>query len=609
MQPRIIIYPIADVSGAAIHLITSAKNLAPEYRYLTIRLKLEQQRLNTWSSEVGLQKYIDREAEDLSPDLLGLNRAIVYETIYQIQNLVTDFIKYQKKFGVLVPDDIEPVGGVCMVNHMDDGSLGKFPDITNFLEKQARSLPFIKGLPKRLKWAAFHREKYERLISRLGGFNDVLIDLVDSNARNAIGQSMRESNATILHLHSKIDDLLQLFEALIPGKAITRPANLAAAFQPSSLSNAQHKRDLAGLAYFKAVNISIEKNVDITGNGQRTTRRHTQAFKIARSDIVLINDVKNIDGRCEANYRPEGGQLTKRVWVEWREYDPLMQVQPSLSPSRVDNLVSLLSEEHKPDLLRVPQCVGYFDSPRCKENNYRIGRLGFVFEKPSPLSASPISLRSLIELRTKPLLTERIALAKAIANCLMSLHSVNWLHKAICSQNIIFFPKDDYKIEYSTPYLSGFGYARPAFREDMTEKMSDNPEADMYRHPLLHGLGPYEGRQGFKRTFDIYSLGVVLVEIANWQAIEAVLRIEDPSTLSTSASKAIQSRLLGEECLLKSVGASAGERFRRATRNCLDSMIALGVGHLDDEMNVQVAAKVSKSFYHEVLLPLEEIQT
>ena len=91
----------------------------------------------------------------------------------------------------------------------------------------------------------------------------------------------------------------------------------------------------------------------------------------------------------------------------------------------------------------------------------------------------------------------------------MSLHSVNWLHKGLRSHSIVFLSDKDGDVDYACPFLSGFGYARPAFRADMTEIPSQNPEYHMYRHPRMHGLGPWEGRQGFKRTLDMYSLGVV----------------------------------------------------------------------------------------------------
>lgn len=282
---------------------------------------------------------------------------------------------------------------------------------------------------------------------------------------------------------------------------------------------------------------------------------------------------------------------------------------PDLSLSRVDKLASLLCNPQKPRFLRVPHCLGYFDDARSKENNYRRGRLGFVFQKPTAPTASPVSLKHLLQNKTKPLLTDRVALATAIAKCIMSLHSVNWLHKAIRSDNVLFFPEDVSYIDYSCPFLSGFGYARPAFREDMTELPSQNPEHDMYRHPRTHGLGPWEGRQGFKRTFDIYSLGILLVEIANWETIDKVLALPEPSALDDSKLKSIRTDLLDRKTHMKRIGSEAGGRFRDATRSCLGSPVALDIGILDDETNDRVASKISLNFYHRVLKPLEEIRT
>ena len=56
------------------------------------------------------------------------------------------------------------------------------------------------------------------------------------------------------------------------------------------------------------------------------------------------------------------------------------------------------------------------------------------------------------------------------------------------------------------------------------------------------------------------------------------------------------------------LGMHAGARFRDATMSCLDTKAALDVGYLDDETNVEVAAKLSRNFYQKVLRPLEEIK-
>jgi hypothetical protein len=534
-----------------------------------------------------------------------MSRNMVLDTLVQFHAVALDFIKCKDRWDQLVADEDDHSYSEALKDNAVEWSLRQFPDILDFMEKPRRSIPLFQGLPKKLKWAASSKDKYEKLINKFRELNDVLIDLVDSDARVAIRESTRQTNTTILHLHSKIDELVVLTKAWLPDTP-----NISSTSSPSSshFLDAQQRYSLSGLAYFKAISTSVENNTYFNSCYPVVEGRQLEAMKLARSDVQLFSALDATSDRCEADYQP-AGKLRRRVWVEWREYDSIFEGHSGLNPSRIDKLVALLSNPQKPDLLRVPHCLGYFDDARNKENNYRRGRLGFVFEKPTDPTVSPVSLRELLKTQSKPLLTERVALAKAIANCLMSLHSVNWLHKGLRSHNIIFFPESGRAISYSDPYLSGFGYARPAFREDMTEVPSQNPEHDMYRHPRTHRLGPWEGRQGFKRTFDIYSLGVVLVEIANWQSIDEVLKITDPSSLDDDALAGIQRQLLDTKAYKKTIGANAGARFQSATFSCLDSAAALDVGFLDDETDMHVTAKLSQNFYHRVIKPLEEIQT
>lgn len=584
-------------------MISSARNLEPEHKYLTVRLRLEQQRLYNWSSEVGLIKYLENDENTTTKGLMGMNHNTVLETLKQLYGLALDFVKCKDKCARLVPDEDDK--SHSQAHDAVEWGLNRFPDLMVFLKKPRPSVSLLHGLPKRLKWAGFYRDQYEKLINRFRDFNDTLIDLVDSDARVAIRESTRETNTTILHLHTKIDELVTLTKALMP-ETPTGSANSSPT--ASHFSDVQQKDDLLRLAYFKAVSTKVENNSYFTSDYPEIEGRQLTEFKIGRSDIELYSSLDATSDRSEAEYHPLG-KPRQRVWIEWRECDPIFEVHPNIKPSRIDKLVALLSDPQKPDLLRVPHCLGYFDDPKSKENGNRRSRLGFVFEKPTNPTASPISLRNLLKTRSKPLLTERVALAKAISKCLMSLHSVNWLHKSLRSHNVIFFPEAGNTINYACPYLSGFGYARPTFREDMTEIPSQNPEHDMYRHPRTHGLGPWEGRQGFKRTFDIYSLGIILVELANWETIDEVLNMADLSSVDDESLAGIQRQLLDKKAYMRNVGANAGARFRNATFSCLDSAAALDVDRLDDETDIYIAAKLSQNFYHRVVKPLEEIQT
>jgi len=590
-------------------LITSAKNLEPEYKYLSLRLRLEEQRLFNWSSETGLLEHLHGDESIPRRDLMGLSRSTVLDTLIQIHALTVEFIENKDKYGGLVPDD-GAVGDFEAHNeYLFTKDYDQLPRFVHFPKKTKLAKSVLHNWPKRLKWACFYKDDYEKLINKVRLLNDVLIDLVDSDARVAIRQSTRETNTTVLHLHTRIDELVQLTKALLPDGATSLSKFAFSMSQCGNIADIQEKGHFASLAFFKAVNTSVEDNTYFNLQSPAVEGRAIGDLKLTKSDFHILPNFEDGSNRCEAEYQATG-RSKRRVWIEWREYDPISLAQPVLKPSRIDKLIALLSDPTKPELLRVPLCLGYFDDPRSKENDYRRGRLGFVFEKPTAMDGGPVSLRQLLRSQPRPLLTERVALAKAVSSCLMSLHSVNWLHKGLRSHNIIFFPEDpgerDY-IDFSCPFLSGFGYARPAFREDMTELPPQNPEYDMYKHPKIQRLGPWEGRQGFKRTFDIYSLGIVFTEIANWQTIDSFLDLGNPKSLHDTDLAEIQTKLLGEKGYMQIVGAHAGSRFRDATLSCLDSKTALDVGFLDDEADVHVAAKLSRNFYHKVLRPLEEI--
>ena len=60
----------------------------------------------------------------------------------------------------------------------------------------------------------------------------------------------------------------------------------------------------------------------------------------------------------------------------------------------------------------------------------------------------------------------------------------------------------------------------------------------------------------------------MLVEIANWLAIDEVFDLGDPKTLDDPTLADIQRRLLDEKVHMNNIGSSAGCRFRDATFSC-----------------------------------------
>ena len=274
--------------------------------------------------------------------------------------------------------------------------------------------------------------------------------------------------------------------------------------------------------------------------------------------------------------------------------------------------------------MRAPNCLGFFDnfegvdfddsedsdSETRHDGSLPSYRFGLVFEKPRGAQGirNIISLQALISDQPCPTLTRRIELAKALAHCLLSLHSVNWLHKGFRTDNVLYYQAAQgmESIDWAAPLISGFEYARPSLKDEMTELPSTSRDHNLYRHPDAQGAQPSDDRIGFRKSFDIYSLGIVLIEIALWRGIAGVLNIIQPKLKNT---KIIRSRLLEDHGTLNAVAASMGERYYEATRCCITGPLGLGLESLDNETDDVASVKLMRNFFEKVVLRLNEIRT
>jgi len=136
----------------------------------------------------------------------------------------------------------------------------------------------------------------------------------------------------------------------------------------------------------------------------------------------------------------------------------------------------------------------------------------FILEMPRELGDTPSCLRSVLHRSTHEPhpLEERVLLARQIANAVIFVHNLNFVHKNMRPETILVFPNPGKVL--GTPFLVGFQMFRSA--DGVTYRAGDDSwSKNLYRHPSRQGTHP---DNIYRMQHDIYSLGVILLEIGLW---------------------------------------------------------------------------------------------
>ena len=488
-------------------LFADAQDMPAAYQHLRVRLRLEQTRFLNWGEKIGLVE----EMLDEPSRILMQNRNVIIDLMLEVQAIFRDATVIESKFDKLVP-------ARTMVGRSSSSETKferRFPKGTNtMLNKTLSFLDKAPQFPKKLHWALVKQDCFEGLIEKLIGYNNAVEALLDSSAVEQLKSMQVQTYMAILQLNSNVDELKQISMAM----QVKTTRDWGDRIMSNSRRPEEGERDrddghagLACLADFKAQQISLEEG-------------HSTLEPVDSGEVTLQEQEAD-SVRSEAVFRG------KHVWIEWKHYDLDNNPQSTWNKNirdRIKKLAILLGSENKPEQFGAPQCLGYFDDEA--EERY-----GFLFAKPTgvPATTHAVSLLKLILGSEKPSLTKRIVLAHALASCVMYLHSVNWLHKGLRSNNVIFFTPESTTPQYSRPLIAGFEYARPDLPEEETEPPPRHSEHDIYRHPVILARTMLRSQ----KSHDIYSLGIVLVEIVYWKPIDEIMQIP------RSLEKVVRSRV------------------------------------------------------------------
>ncbi|KAI4162198.1 MAG: hypothetical protein LQ342_004218 [Letrouitia transgressa] len=273
--------------------------------------------------------------------------------------------------------------------------------------------------------------------------------------------------------------------------------------------------------------------------------------------------------RTIAVYKPSDGRA-REVLVEWKSFiKSLNRATRESTLRRTDNLARVLQKQPNSQArvaFRRLDCIGYYVTDSIA---------GYVFELPVGTNANyqPISLLSLLREAPNddekheendtsidmPPLEKRFALAKALCISIYCLHLGELVHKGIRPQNVIFFhPESGTDIDLADPYVTGFDHSRPDGPDDPTiTQTAISSEDDLYRHP---DYNTSTSRRSTK-LHDIYSLGLLLLEVAMWFKLKALVQEADEVDVKTYLSS--------DNSPIDELDTIMGSRYQAIVERCI----------------------------------------
>ncbi|KAI4184119.1 MAG: hypothetical protein L6R41_004973 [Letrouitia leprolyta] len=556
-------------------IIQRAAHAGSEADNFRCKLEVEQYRLIQWAERIGLEEQPDERS----------NWTLVGDILKQMEALLLDTQVLKKKYRL---DLIDVDAATPETSAPPKTSFGKLlsklrPD---FPLANSRIIDESNGTIKKLKWAVFERGKAANLVNDLIHFNNCLHSLLDNDNQNFIKSALGSVLRDIIS-RSNATSELEVIKQILGSSHVAAPAAITSA------------------ASLKQIRLILGLGPDNVGSvEQQAQRAPPQGIKIKLTMLkphLLQRESLQLStgGRELALYK------SKRVIVEWKVID--REHEKELK-TRIDQIAILLAHTYDESFHSL-HCIGFLP----KDASYQPDDgdsicYGLVFElliSPSfPLSTSPVirPLSTLFIDSRKPSLNERHEIALALAETILQLHTSGWLHKGIRSDNVLFIDAGDNKWEYgsaSGPFLAGYEYARPTTAH--TEAVPTNLEQEMYRHPRGQGLT----RAIFRRSFDLFAMGCVLLEIGLWSSLSEILQRVPPEVtghkqktqastvkpgkvdwarLQSAKTQLLQNGDFGKRNDLAGIAFHAGKTFQDVIVMCL---YADDEDVLDEDIGVQ----------------------
>ncbi|KAK5704432.1 hypothetical protein LTR97_003450 [Elasticomyces elasticus] len=485
---------------AAYHFCQDVRNIGRDGDLLATRLQIEKFRLISWASRSGL---------DGSVPEAKLDWAVINAILRQQQDILSSGDVIKQRYRLALPEDaVLDDAGNPSDDRADATGLTRLlralrPDLYKHDSGELKATK--NGQLKKLRWAAADKAALLQIITDLGLWNTELerqLNVAEQQwLRTGIDALLRE----LLSRTSTLDEVTSLRALLEPLVAQSDDALLAA-------------------ASFKRLRLYLQvdrREDEVKPVANKKLADSMPALLCLQTKKLILADGAREDGIVFAR------DDKVVVLVEWRAAPELHLKLFTVSMQKFAMLLGSVDKS-----FATLRCKGLLtiDMPDDK-------RFGLVYDLPEQhLSANTkdFEMRNLYDILGFDLfpLTERLRIAVTIAEAVQQLHTSGWLHKNIRPHNVLFLRRpptdglvaptinspDVAGLDWSGPYLLGYENVRPDNIEAAAMLTSRSPHAlidDLYRHPDKRGPAGIS----FRKSFDLYALGCVLVELALWQRL------------------------------------------------------------------------------------------
>ena len=551
-------------------VVSEAIELNAEARRWDVQVRVERVRFEVWGRTLGFVDEKTGSPKDLgAKDLTtsGLNsileveaaNLLICDLLNEISLALSKFQEAAEKYSLeATPKPDKPEAAA------KDQALPKASRHDKAAENLSRMWKSTKIFTKHTLYVLVDKGSVEELLRQLTSLNDSLEKLLTLSQKVQYTKAITSGVLVAYQSSSEIEALLTTAESRRDG----------AIFPPVLVASARVKQ--------LCITIAAEERTPEAQDSCfrfRLPSESVQGYRIphkAKLDHLWPVDTATY---LQDNHPPV------TVLLEWRSRKPSaprFAQDTGFIDKRRDHVVGLLQKTSRmtgAGDYRILDCIGYLESEG-REDGQKASTIGFISRYPAWADGqkSPVTMHSLItdafnsqDIGVIPSLRTRFNLARYLANALYQLQCSNWLHRNLSSHQIVFFhDKKTGHLLLDQPYLIGFQYSRPddnvrTGQEDeytATEGFVRNENLpELYLPPILSE--PQKFKRRYRRSDDVYSLGIMLFEIAFWEPVQVLYKQGDRAW---DVEKRIHETLAAE------LASETGELYRDAVLSCLQGL-------------------------------------